>query len=433
MSSTPYIAYLGHTVSDPTGNGDSYLDAGETVDVTVTLRNYGEPATGVSVTLATDDPFVTLTQDGAVCGDMATGATADNAAMPFVVTASADTPLGHLAAFTLSATDADGETVSTFDVPIGKFHYLVWDPSPDTSSGPNIASLLSGMGFSGTYVQQLPVDRLHHYQTVWVSLGIYSNNFVIGANSPEALAIIDYLGDGGCVYMEGGDTWYYDPVIGGHDFKTVFGISASDDGLSDCGPVYGEDGTFTKGMHFSYTGENEWIDHIEPAAAGAGLILENGSPVYGLSVSYDSGTYRTVGASFELSGLYDGTPPSTKAFLALSIMEFFLPSVVTGVEDEPVAFEGIRLAAQPNPFNPKTTVSFVNPAEGRVRVSIYDVSGRLVRLLADGVMPAGVTSVEWDGSDSSGRPLASGVYFARLEGRVGRRILSGTGKLVLLK
>lgn len=400
--------------------------------MTVTLRNYGEAATDVEVTASSSDPYITLTQDTASYGDLATGATGVNAAEPFVVTAAAGAPPGHLAEFTLTATDADGVTVSTFDIPIGKFHYLVWDPSPDTSSGPTIASLLGGMGFSGAYVQQLPVDRLDHYQTLWVSLGIYSNNFVIGANSPEAVAIISYLNNGGCVYLEGGDTWYYDPQVGGHDFKTAFGISAIQDGTNDCGPVNGKDGTFTKGMHFSYSGENEWIDHIAPSAANALLILENGSPVYGIGVSYDPGPYRTVGTSFELGGLHDGMLPSTRAYLTLSIMDFFLPSM-TGVEEQPVAYEGVRLAAQPNPFNPTTSISFMNPDEGRIRLAIYDVSGRLVRILADGELPAGRAHVSWDGRDDEGRSLASGVYFARLTGRAGERSLSGMGKLVLLK
>ena len=421
-----------YAVSDPTGNGDGRLDAGETVDVTVTLRNYGESATSVFATLTTDDPFIVLTQGEANYGDMATGDMAVNTASPFVITASVDAPSGHLAAFVLSATDADGEMISTFDIPIGKFHYLVWDPTPDTSSGPTIGSLLAGMGFSGAYVQRLPVDRLDQYQSVWVSLGIYSNNFVIGADSPEALAIVDYLDGGGCVYMEGGDTWYYDPLIGGHSFGTTFGLSAVEDGTSDCGPVRGRDGTFAKGMNFRYVGENEWIDHLTTAAPGALLVLENELPVYGLGVSYDSGTYRTFGASYELAGLENAADPSTQAYLALSIMEFFIPSI-TDVDDGLEALKGIRLAAQPNPFNPTTCVSFVNPAAGRVRLSICDVSGRLVRVLADGERPAGVVSIEWDGRDSSGRALASGIYFARLEGQTGERDFSGTGKLVLLK
>lgn len=83
----------------------------------------------------------------------------------------------------------------------------------------------------------------------------------------------------------------------------------------------------------------------------------------------------------------------------------------------------------PNPFNPRTTVSFAVGEPGRVRLTIHDVTGRRVRTLADGWSAAGPRTVSWDGRDSSGRVLASGVYFARLESDNAVR----TRRLVLLK
>jgi len=415
-------------ISDPSGNGNGYLDAGETVDLEITMRNYGEPASGVTAVLGSSDPYVTILQAGASYGDMATGATAVNTAEPFVVVASAGTPPGHLAQFTITATYADGDVISGFAIPVGKYHYLVWDPTADTSSGPGIHTTLAGLGFSGVYVEQLPVDDLDRYQTVWISVGIYSSNYVIGQDSQEALAIVDYLNSGGCAYLEAGDCWNYDTTIGGHNFNGMFGLTAPQDGTNDCGPVTGKAGTFTEGMYFAYTGENNWIDHLSPAAGGATLVLENGSPIYGLAIAYDSGTYKTVGASFEFAGLRNGVMPSTKAHLALTIMDFFLP-IPSGVDDDVVADETVRLAARPNPFNPNTTLQFVNPVDGRVHLDIYDVSGRLVRVLADEVMPAGERAFAWNGLDESGRSVASGVYFARVTGED----FSSSSKLVLLK
>jgi flagellar hook assembly protein FlgD len=51
---------------------------------------------------------------------------------------------------------------------------------------------------------------------------------------------------------------------------------------------------------------------------------------------------------------------------------------------------------------------------GRAAVEVYDVSGRLVKRLADGKMPAGQHRVSWDCRDSDGRPAANGTYFFRL-------------------
>jgi len=50
-----------------------------------------------------------------------------------------------------------------------------------------------------------------------------------------------------------------------------------------------------------------------------------------------------------------------------------------------------------------------------VRLTVYDVQGRLVRSLLDEVRSAGANQVNWDGRDSTGRGAASGTYFARLE------------------
>jgi len=75
---------------------------------------------------------------------------------------------------------------------------------------------------------------------------------------------------------------------------------------------------------------------------------------------------------------------------------------------------------QPNPFNPSTTLRFDLPVAGSARLAVYDIAGRLVRVLVDGELPAGSHEASWDGRDSGGRGMASGSYFARLtaNGRV---------------
>jgi len=68
----------------------------------------------------------------------------------------------------------------------------------------------------------------------------------------------------------------------------------------------------------------------------------------------------------------------------------------------------------PNPFNPKTTISFNLPARADAVVDVLDVRGHLVRRLYSGVLEAGAQSVQWDGMDDGGRTVAAGIYLARL-------------------
>ena len=64
----------------------------------------------------------------------------------------------------------------------------------------------------------------------------------------------------------------------------------------------------------------------------------------------------------------------------------------------------------PNPFNPSTTIRFQLPADGSVRLSVYNALGQEVARLVDGVKEEGYHSVEWNGGNFS-----SGVYFYRLD------------------
>lgn len=88
---------------------------------------------------------------------------------------------------------------------------------------------------------------------------------------------------------------------------------------------------------------------------------------------------------------------------------------VSGVEDETMALHFRELTNYPNPFNPKTVVEFGLAHTSPVKLTVYDVSGRVVRTLVDKEMATGTYQVLWNGNDSNGHPVAAGVYYCRLE------------------
>jgi hypothetical protein len=71
----------------------------------------------------------------------------------------------------------------------------------------------------------------------------------------------------------------------------------------------------------------------------------------------------------------------------------------------------------PNPFNPETSIRFDLPQAGFVLISVYDISGRLVRMLVSESRTTGSYSVKWDGRDSAGNAVPSGIYVCRMEAR----------------
>ena len=90
----------------------------------------------------------------------------------------------------------------------------------------------------------------------------------------------------------------------------------------------------------------------------------------------------------------------------------------------------LRLAAQPNPFNPSTRIHFSLDAPAPVTLSVHDPAGRRLRtLLAAAPRAAGPQALDWDGRDDAGHPLASGVYLLRLEAGEAR----AAGKVTLLR
>ena len=71
----------------------------------------------------------------------------------------------------------------------------------------------------------------------------------------------------------------------------------------------------------------------------------------------------------------------------------------------------------PNPFNSSTIIAFTIPpglANSDVRLSIYDIGGRVVRQVVSGRLPAGNYAARWDGTSEGGATVASGIYFCRL-------------------
>ncbi len=100
----------------------------------------------------------------------------------------------------------------------------------------------------------------------------------------------------------------------------------------------------------------------------------------------------------------------------------------TGIEEPEVA-PGVELRCHPNPFNPKTTVSYHLTEAVSVELAVYDVAGRRVAVLDRGERIAGDHAATWDGMTDEGTPASTGIYFLRLDAGGATR----TVKAALLK
>ena len=91
--------------------------------------------------------------------------------------------------------------------------------------------------------------------------------------------------------------------------------------------------------------------------------------------------------------------------------------------------EFILYANYPNPFNPVTSLRYDLPKQAQVTLTIYDLMGREVTQLVNTTQESGYRSVQWDATDSFGKPVSAGVYLYQI--RAGEFVQ--TKKMVLLK
>ena len=286
---------------------DSIWDAGENASITVELINSGSANfwNYPGATISTDSPYVTILSDenqntlyGIAANDSEIGT--------FLVQADASAPLGTEVDFNISwgyssISECFGDCVEqaslVYSVVIGHPTVLIWDPSDNHTSGDRLVSHFESVGFNGyDYVTLTNIPELDNYMTVFVFLGIYPNNYTL--QEIQATGFVDMLNAGKNVYLEGGDTWAFDMSTSLH---SMFGLDGVDDGSADLNSIIGSVNAFAEGYSFSYDGGNNYIDHLSPTQGFA--LLENDQSDYVTAVGYDSGTYRTIGASHELGGL----------------------------------------------------------------------------------------------------------------------------------
>ena len=158
--------------------------------------------------------------------------------------------------------------------------------------------------------------------------------------------------------------------------------------------------------HFYARAVVNGVQHITTGGGGAPLYTPDlQQPNLVVAVSTNQYSRITI----------DGTRLGFAAVNGTTVLDTFTIDKAAGVDPTPRAATTVTLAAVPNPFNPTTTLRYDLPAAGPARLAVYDLSGRCVRVLRDGGLPAGSGEASWDGRDASGRAVASGTYVAQLQ------------------
>lgn len=147
-------------------------------------------------------------------------------------------------------------------------------------------------------------------------------------------------------------------------------------------------------------------DGVGPSETGTTYLSSNGS----------SGSWYDMGAGY-----------SDDVAIRVRTSPTLVLSVDDGDGQTPQTFSLSH--NYPNPFNPVTTINYSVPERAHVNVSIYNLLGQKINTVVDELKPAGQYTTRWDGTDSNGKQVATGVYFYRL--RAGD--FAESKKMVLLR
>lgn len=306
------------------------------------------------------------------------------------------------------------------DVEFGSgYLYVGYDDYPGVNTVRDVYVLRS-TDFGTTWSAPMTVAASATYDQFAPRIGAVKN---YGTGSNTVVAYSKYFGgfDWDIWYaytMDGGDVWTIDRAIASaYDRLEIYcDIAASYDDRGRIHVAFYDHGT----IRYVYTyfddmtswtplvdvSDTEVADLTRPRPAVAAIAGSERDSEVGIAWT----DARTVDRQVYYDG--PGTPPA-------------------GVEDDnPSSREPVAVRCYPNPFTSTTLISFTQAQHAPARVGIYDVSGRLVRLLLDEASgEPGERRLTWDGRESSGDPVGPGIYLVRAS--AGPR--SMTRKLVLLK
>jgi hypothetical protein len=262
--------------------------------------------------------------------------------------------------------------------------------------------------------------------------------------APQRQILIDYLDNGGRLYIEGSDFGFNHCST---TFFSYFGCNYDANVTANISTMYGVSGTFTGDMEFAFVTDTDANYSVDAISASTGTDIFTSAGAYNRAVAHESRQYKTICSTPSLGGFVNNND-YTRAILMGQYLAYLTGSA-TGTSELNIVSAPAELGNNfPNPFNPSgagrspsTTISFNLTTSLRqgsagqagntenTELVIYNLKGQKVKTLVDEILPSGEYSVTWNGTNRDNQPVSSGIYLYKLQ----MGTYSSTKKMILLR
>lgn len=377
------------------GDGDGFYEPNEGGEIVVWVKNTMKSGTGARVTLTTTDPYITINNGLFSIGNMNLGDSANNASAPFTfqISDSATMSVSHTVEMYVNK-EIYSSLLQHYVLTVDTVIFSIGSPAMIYSEGfeGGIGNWLAGYTAWTAGVDWDTTQSEYHSPNTCITNaegGDYANtqNRWIRMINP-----LDLTG-----YSAASLTWYekYDVAAG---------------------------------------------DYCRPEVATDSAALTWSTLVTGYNGSVGSWQIRKVDITNYCSNKkyfrlrFRLTTDAATVADGWSVDDIAIDGYLkTGVEGEPTRIAGpasIQLFnSYPNPTAQATAISYQISTTQTVKMNIYDITGRLVKTLANEKQSPGKYQLTWDGTDNQGKRAATGIYFYSLQTTEGRL----SKKLILVK
>jgi hypothetical protein len=430
----PLVGYLHNRIDDAAGNANGRWDAGESIGVYLTLKNFGLVAAhSVTAVVSTSDPYITLLQASASYGDLVGSDTAVSAE-PYLMRAAPNTPLEHIVNFDLQIASTESTWQNTFSLQVGE--YLITDPVPD---GPRAPAFYWAYDDVDAGYPQHPTYSWVEIKTMGTRLSYTQNDQVVAVNLPSQFGPLKFYNQRYTQLSVSADGWLCPGNYTTANYQNV--------GLPNTATPPGVICLVWDDLYPSSGGGGRGNVYYYHDAANNRFVVEYDSVVYYSAQStydkfqaiiYDttlaapSGNNVIVAQYMTANGVSGSTIGIEDPTRTIAIQDFFNGALAhgaapivpgraikyvtidpTGVVHEPrqsLDPTGTSLRLQPSLVRAEALVHFSLRRDGPVRLGVFDKTGRAI---GQGFelpgMKAGFHAWRWDARD-----LPGGVYFLRL-------------------